>query len=375
MNHFHQEDPSLSSQAHIRIVGVSKRYGDHNALRQVDLDIREGEFFSLLGPSGGGKTTLLKILGGFESPSEGDVYINGEQVNDVPPHKRHTNMVFQNYALFPHLNVRDNIGYGLRRSNLTATEKREKVNSLIKLTQLSGLGERNVEKLSGGQKQRVALARALVMDPSVLLLDEPLGALDKTLRDEMGLELRAIQKRVGITFVFVTHDQEEAMALSDRVAVLFDGAIAQVDTPRRLYDWPRSESVANFIGTSNLFDARITAIDASNITVEMAGQWTLDLPRDTDQTLEIGQKILLALRPERISVNPPSHEAAEFTGKARVAAVSFRGDRSYLELDESNASKRLSVVLLNVSNSDLVVPVIGDEVTFSFCKGDVIWLS
>lgn len=375
MNRSHQEESSLSSQAHIRIVGVSKRYGDHHALRQVDLDIREGEFFSLLGPSGGGKTTLLKILGGFESPSEGDVYINGEQVNDVPPHKRNTNMVFQNYALFPHLNVMDNIGYGLRRSNLTAAEKHEKINSLIELTQLSGLGERNVENLSGGQKQRVALARALVMDPSVLLLDEPLGALDKTLRDEMGQELRAIQKRVGITFVFVTHDQEEAMALSDRVAVLFDGAIAQVDTPRRLYDWPRSESVANFIGTSNLFDARITAIDASNITVDMAGQWTLSLARDADQTLEIGQKILLALRPERIAVNPPSHEAGEFAGRARVAAVSFRGDRSYLELDETNTSMRLSVVLLNVSNSDLVVPVIGDEVTFSFCQGDVISLS
>lgn len=305
----------------------------------------------------------------------GDVYIDGEQVNDVPPHKRHTNMVFQNYALFPHLNVMDNIGYGLRRSNLTATEKHEKINSLIELTQLSGLGERNVENLSGGQKQRVALARALIMDPSVLLLDEPLGALDKTLRDEMGRELRAIQKRVGITFVFVTHDQEEAMALSDRVAVLFDGAIAQVDTPRRLYDWPRSESVANFIGTSNLFDAHITAIDASTITVDMAGQWTLDLPRDANRTMEIGQKILLALRPERITVNPPSHEAGEFMGRARVAAVSFRGDRSYLELDETNISMRLSVVLLNVSNSDLVVPVNGDEVTFSFCQGDVISLS
>ncbi len=377
MNRFDQEDPGLSSQenSHIRIVGVSKRYGDDSALRQVDLDIREGEFFSLLGPSGGGKTTLLKMLGGFERPTEGDVYIDGKHVNDVPPHKRQTNMVFQNYALFPHLNVSDNIGYGLRRSGLSAAEKHEKISGLIELTQLKGLEKRNVENLSGGQKQRVALARALAMDPSVLLLDEPLGALDKTLRDEMGQELRAIQKRVGITFVFVTHDQEEAMALSDRVAVLFDGAIAQVDTPRRLYDWPRSESVANFIGTSNLFDGRISAIDASDITVDMAGQWTVTLPRDTERTTEVGEKLRLVVRPERIAGNPPSQEADAFSGRARVATVSFRGDRSYLELDATDASMRLSVVLLNVSDSDVVVPAIGDEVTFSFCQRDVVLLS
>lgn len=377
MKRFDQEDPSLSSQekSHIRIVGVSKRYGDESALRQVDLDIFEGEFFSLLGPSGGGKTTLLKMLGGFEKPTEGDVYIDGKHVNDVPPNKRQTNMVFQNYALFPHLNVSDNIGYGLRRSGLTAVEKQEKINGLIELTQLRGLDKRNVENLSGGQKQRVALARALAMDPSVLLLDEPLGALDKTLRDEMGQELRAIQKRVGITFVFVTHDQEEAMALSDRVAVLFDGAIAQVDTPRRLYDCPRSESVANFIGTSNLFDGRISAIDASNMTVDIEGQWAVALPRDTERSLEVGQTIRLVVRPERIAVNPPAHEADAFAGKARVATVSFRGDRSYLELDTTEASMRLSVVLLNVSNSDVVVPAVGDEVTFSFRQRDVVLLS
>ncbi|SDN57490.1 ABC transporter ATP-binding protein [Vreelandella arcis] len=375
MNRFHQEDFRLSSQAHIRIVGVSKRYGDHNALKQVDLDIREGEFFSLLGPSGGGKTTLLKMLGGFETPTEGDIYINGEHVNDVPPHKRNTNMVFQNYALFPHLNVIDNIGYGLRRSGLTADEKNQKINGLIELTQLSGLEKRNIEHLSGGQKQRVALARALVMDPSVLLLDEPLGALDKTLRDEMGLELRAIQKRVGITFVFVTHDQEEAMALSDRVAVLFDGAIAQVDTPRRLYDGPRSASVANFIGTSNIFDARIIAVNPSNIRVEIAGQWTMDLPRDADHSAEVSQNLSIAVRPERIAVNPTVNAADEFVGKAKVATVSFRGDRSYLELDDPYSSTRLSVVLLNLPNSDKPVPEIGDEAVFSFCQQDVILLT
>jgi spermidine/putrescine transport system ATP-binding protein len=334
---------------HIRIEAVSKRYGEALALRHVDLEIGRGEFFSLLGPSGCGKTTLLKILGGFETASEGAIFIDDERMNDVPPYRRRTNMVFQNYALFPHLDVAGNIGYGLRRARLSAAQKREKVAGLLDLMRLSGLEQRSVETLSGGQKQRVALARALALDPSVLLLDEPLGALDKQLRDEMQIELRAIQQRVGITFVFVTHDQEEAMALSDRVAVLFDGRIAQVDTPRGLYDHPRSEAVAQFIGTINLLDAEIAGGEPGNPTAVVPHLGPVDLGPRSGSELPAGRSMRLAFRPERVSLAGEGAGRPGFNASARVEDVSFRGDRSYLRLGVEGQGEPLTVVLTNVA--------------------------
>ena len=366
-----KKDHKLSSDsaAHIHISGVSKRYGDHVALHKVDLEIKKGEFFSLLGPSGCGKTTLLKILGGFEDATEGELFIDGERVNNVPPHRRCTNMVFQNYALFPHLDVVDNIGYGLRRSELSSSEKREKIEGLVDLMQLGGFESRNVDHLSGGQKQRVALARALAMDPSVLLLDEPLGALDKQLRDEMQVELRAIQQRVGITFIFVTHDQEEAMALSDRVAVLFDGKIAQVDSPRGLYDRPRSEAIAGFIGNINLLDACVVSHEAELTSFDVAGLGHFSMRVDALDQLSVGRQVRLAIRPERISVNQPIALDNALSGNARCSAVSFRGDRSYVELEVPGLPNRLSVVLPNIWRSDLVIPSVGDSVDFA-CRSD-----
>lgn len=362
----------ISQTPHIRIVGVSKSYGAATALRNINLDIQKGEFFSLLGPSGCGKTTLLKMLGGFERPTEGDILINGVRANDVPAHKRQTNMVFQSYALFPHLDVAGNVGYGLRRSRLSKAEKRDKIQGLIDLMQLGGLEARNVNNLSGGQKQRVALARALAMDPLVLLLDEPLGALDKKLRDQMQVELRSIQQRVGITFVFVTHDQEEAMALSDRVAVLFDGEVAQVDTPQNLYNHPRSEAVASFIGTINLFDGRIRAVDDAEVTVDVAGLETIRLRSDGTRAFGQADEVRVAIRPERIAISSADVGQDRVTGKARVTSVSFRGDRSYLELQVSGLGNNISVVMPSGALSGGDLPGIGETVTFSFCGDDAI---
>ncbi|MEO1471689.1 MAG: ATP-binding cassette domain-containing protein, partial [Pseudomonadota bacterium] len=217
----------------------------------------EGEFFSLLGASGCGKTTLLRMLAGFETPTSGEIWIDGQPMSAVPPFERPVNMVFQNYAIFPHLNVRDNIAYGLRKARLPRATRHAMVDEMLDLVQLRGYGDRRAHQLSGGQRQRIALARALILKPKVLLLDEPLGALDKQLREQMQIELRRLQRTVGITFVFVTHDQEEALALSDRIAVMAGGAVLQIDTPDGLYERPRTREVASFIGTMNFLEGRV----------------------------------------------------------------------------------------------------------------------
>ncbi|MEZ5794778.1 ABC transporter ATP-binding protein [Albidovulum sp.] len=240
----------------IELRDIVKRFGSLTVLRDIDFDIRQGEFFSLLGASGCGKTTLLRILAGIEQPSEGSLLIDGQPMAGVPANRRPTNMVFQSYAIFPHLNVEENIGYGLRNMRLTRPEAQARVAEAISLVKLDGLATRNAHQLSGGQRQRVALARALVCRPKVLLLDEPLSALDKKLREEMQLELRALQRTVGITFVFVTHDQEEALTLSDRIAIMAEGRVLQLDTPRGLYEGPQNRRVAEFVGTMNLIPGR-----------------------------------------------------------------------------------------------------------------------
>ncbi|MFC3073441.1 ABC transporter ATP-binding protein [Shinella pollutisoli] len=364
----------MSGNHHIRIEGVSKAYGSFVALKGIDLSIAKGEFFSLLGPSGCGKTSLLKILGGFEAPSAGDVIIAGTRVNDVPPYRRNTNMVFQSYALFPHLDVYANIGYGLKRRKASEAEKRATIEGLIDLMQLKGLENRNVEKLSGGQKQRVALARALALKPEVLLLDEPLGALDKKLRDEMQKELRAIQQRVGITFVFVTHDQEEAMALSDRVAVLFDGRIAQVDTPRNLYNRPKSVDVAQFIGTINLFDGVLRSATGGRTTVESPDFGTISVAEPAPSTAS--GRLRMAVRPEQVAIEAAGAAAApgRIAGEGTVTALSFRGDRSYVELALKTSGAPLSVVVPNVSSSQVRSLDVGTTAGFSFAAEDLLLL-
>jgi putative spermidine/putrescine transport system ATP-binding protein len=238
----------------IRLRGLVKRYGGTAAVAGVDLDVRRGEFFTLLGPSGSGKTTTLRMIAGFERPDEGTVELGGEEVSGRPPFERDVNTVFQDYALFPHLTVADNIAYGLRVKKVPKAERRTRTDEALEMVRLPGLGARKPGQLSGGQRQRVALARAIVNRPRVLLLDEPLGALDLKLRQEMQVELKRIQQEVGITFVYVTHDQEEALTMSDRMAVFNDGAIEQVGAPAEVYERPRSEFIAGFVGVSNVLE-------------------------------------------------------------------------------------------------------------------------
>jgi putative spermidine/putrescine transport system ATP-binding protein len=238
----------------LRLEGVRKSYGHVLAVAGVDLTVYEGEFFTLLGPSGSGKTTLLRLIAGFERPDSGRIELAGRDVTGVPPHMRDTNTVFQDYALFPHMTVAENIGYGLRVKGIAKLERRERVERALTMVRLAGLDNRRPNQLSGGQRQRVALARAVVNEPEVLLLDEPLGALDLKLRQEMQLELKRIQKKVGITFVYVTHDQEEALTMSDRMAVMANGRIEQIGPPQEVYERPATEFVAGFIGISNLLE-------------------------------------------------------------------------------------------------------------------------
>lgn len=247
-------EASAITEAYLEIRDVGKLFGGVVALERVNLTIRKGEFFSLLGPSGCGKTTLMRMIGGFEAPTSGDIRIDGASIVHLAPHSRPTNMVFQSLALFPHLDVRENIAFGLRIAGCTRKELREKVDRVLSVVRLEGFGERAISELSGGQQQRVAIARALVNEPKVLLLDEPLSALDSKLREEMQEELRRIQKLVGSTFVFVTHDQAEAMSMSDRIAVMNDGRLQQVGSPEDHYIRPRNRFVAHFIGNSTLFD-------------------------------------------------------------------------------------------------------------------------
>jgi len=246
-------DPAAAAVA-VHVSSLRKRYGDVVALAGVDLVIRAGEFFTLLGPSGSGKTTLLRLIAGFERPDHGRIELGGADVTRVPPHSRNVNTVFQDYALFPHMTVGQNIEYGLRVRRVAKAERREKVDRALEMVRLPGLGARKPAQLSGGQRQRVALARAIVNEPQVLLLDEPLGALDFKLRQEMQIELQHVQREAGITFIYVTHDQEEALAMSDRIAVLSSGRIEQIGTPLEVYERPRTDFVAGFIGISNLIE-------------------------------------------------------------------------------------------------------------------------
>ncbi|MBC6439278.1 MAG: ABC transporter ATP-binding protein [Rhodospirillales bacterium] len=274
---------------------VTKRYGDVLALRNVSLDFPDGAFFALLGPSGSGKTTLLRAIAGFVEPEEGEILIDGTDVAHIPAHKRNLGMVFQNYALFPHMTVFDNVAFGLSVRRTSKAEAREKVHNLLDLVQLSGLDQRKPRQLSGGQQQRVALARALVTEPRVLLLDEPLGALDKRLRQAMQIELRQIQRAVGITAIFVTHDQEEALTLSDRIAIINEGQFVQVGAPGEIYEHPRTRFAASFLGDANFLSG---PVEGSGVIVDGVG------PVATTSALQ-GGPATLAVRPEKMRLARP----------------------------------------------------------------------
>jgi putative spermidine/putrescine transport system ATP-binding protein/spermidine/putrescine transport system ATP-binding protein len=313
-----------SPQGDVSLIGVSKAFGATLAVDHVDLDIPNAAVFSLLGPSGCGKTTTLRLIAGFEQPTAGDVFIRAQRVTNVPPYERNVSMVFQSYALFPHLTVADNVGFGLRMRKVGRAARDKAVREALALVKLEALAERYPRQLSGGQQQRVALARAVVVKPAVLLLDEPLGALDKLLREEMQVEIRDLQRRLGITAVFVTHDQEEALTMSDVVAVMRNGVIEQVGAPREIYERPQTQFVAGFLGASNFIDGEIVRREAGEVIVAAAGRTF----RQADASGRQSGRVRIAVRPERVLLGAPDGEGIP----ARVTHVIYRGSVTQLHL-------------------------------------------
>ena len=310
----------------VRIRGVTKKFGDFVAVDNVDLDIYKGELFCLLGGSGCGKSTLLRMLAGFETPTSGTITIDGVDMSSVPAYERPTNMMFQSYALFPHMTVEKNVAYGLRQARVPKAEIVERVDEILRLVQLQEFRKRKPQQLSGGQKQRVALARALVKRPKLLLLDEPLGALDKRLREQTQFELMNIQEQVGITFIIVTHDQEEAMTLSTRIAVMDVGVIRQIGTPTEIYEFPESRFVADFIGSTNMLEGRVTETGSDHVDVD-----TDVGPIHIDQGMPVGDgaKVWIALRPEKIRLAKSGDGAlGTVQVKGVVEEMGYFGDMS-----------------------------------------------
>jgi len=337
--------PTMPIPTMIEFRGVQKYYGDYHALRGINACIRAGEFFSLLGPSGCGKTTLLRTIAGFEGISDGAVLVDGKNMAGVPANQRPTNMVFQSYAIFPHLTVAENVGFGLRRARLPKAELGRQVGAALEMVGLSGYGARAAHALSGGQRQRVALARALILKPKVLLLDEPLSALDKKMREQMQVELIKLQRQVGITFVLVTHDQEEALVMSDRIAVMFDGEIDQLDDPETLYRHPTSRRVANFIGTMNFMPAKVLSEDGGRIEVEAQGfgRLTLDAAQASGAPSPEGASI--GFRPETLTILFDSQKAVDRDSMATIEEVVYYGDMTYYDarLDGMQSPVRISM--------------------------------
>ncbi|CAI8193661.1 Spermidine/putrescine import ATP-binding protein PotA [marine metagenome] len=319
----------------IKIRNVTKKFGEFTAVDNIDLDIYKGELFSLLGGSGCGKTTLLRMLAGFEPPSSGTIYIDGVDMTDVPPYARPINMMFQSYALFPHMTVEQNVAYGLKRDKIPKYEITQRVNEILSMVELSDFIKRKPHQLSGGQRQRVALARALVKRPKVLLLDEPLGALDKRLREQTQFELINIQDQLGVTFVVVTHDQEEAMTLSTRMAMMDAGKFQQIGTPTEVYEYPESRLVANFIGSANMFEGRVSRSGTDQVIVTSK---ELGVEFNTEHTNSIieGTKVWIAVRPEKITLSKTPLDATSNQLKGVVVDIGYHGKTSTYRMRISN---------------------------------------
>jgi spermidine/putrescine transport system ATP-binding protein len=344
----------------VRLAGISKRYDETAAVERLDLDIAAGEFLVLLGPSGSGKTTILSMIGGFTPPSEGRVLIAGEDVTDLPPAKRPTATVFQDYALFPHMSVRANVGFGLAMRRVPRAERRQRAEATLKLVGLEGFGGRGVHQLSGGQQQRVALARAIAVEPKVLLLDEPLGALDLALRRQMQEELVRIQKRLGTTFVHVTHDQEEAMSIADRVIVMNKGHVEDIGPPSRVYLRPASLFTASFMGESNILPGEVVEATANAAWIKTAaGMLTVPVKA------KVGDTVTLSIRPEQLQIGR-SGDGGIVLGAGRIRETSFQGThlRARLKLSASGAD-----LLLRAPAS--VNLAVGDTIELSVRPADI----
>ncbi|AUH34686.1 ABC transporter ATP-binding protein [Paracoccus tegillarcae] len=358
---------------------LHKYYGDYHALRGIDLTIREGEFFSLLGPSGCGKTTLLRTIAGFEDISSGAVLIDAKRMEDVPANKRPTNMVFQSYAIFPHLTVAENVAFGLRRDSRSRDEKARLVDEALGMVGLKGYGGRAAHALSGGQRQRVALARALILKPKVLLLDEPLSALDRKMREQMQVELIKLQRQVGITFVLVTHDQEEALVMSDRIAVMFEGEIAQLDGPEALYARPANRRVADFIGVMNFLPAEVLGDTADGgARVRVAGLGEVELPASQiSQANADDAGTTVGFRPETMTLigAGQTHNQVHET-EATIDEVVYYGDMTYYDLrldgadGEGKTSRPVRISMRNVFGRD--VQDVGSRTRVAWSPGSLV---
>lgn len=351
----------------VELQNVTKQFGtDTTAVDNVSFAIQRGEFFSLLGPSGCGKTTLLRMIAGFEAPTSGAIFLDGTDITDKPPYSRDVNMVFQNYALFPHMSVRKNIAYGLRMKKWPKSRIREAVEHAVNMVKLRGMEERRISQISGGQQQRVALARALVNQPSVLLLDEPLGALDQKLREQMQIELVNLQEQVNITFIFVTHDQREALTISDRIAVMNAGNTEQIGTPKAIYEFPQTRFVADFIGTSNFLEGtyRATQGTLKRITIPGADIWV-----EAEAELEPGEAVTIVLRPEKIAIAKAPDAAAANTLKGVIEDILYVGTNTQYLVKVPSLQERLRIFAQNVLHTAKQPLTWYDEVYVSWDPG------
>jgi len=351
----------------IELAGVAKEFQARGevvmAVRGLNLAIVEGEFFSLLGPSGCGKTTTMRMIAGFEEPTQGVIRLRGSDVTGIAPNKRDVNMVFQSYALFPHMNVFENVAFGLRRKKAAKDEITRRVGEVLDIVDLAGRGQRRPRELSGGQQQRVALARALVNRPRALLLDEPLGALDLKLRQAMQVELKRIQREVGITFVYVTHDQGEALTMSDRIAVMNDGAIEHLGTPREIYEHPRTRFVAGFIGTSNLLTGTVTRVDAGRAVIEVSPEERIVVPV-TGQAVTAGSQLQLTVRPEKIEISAARPAGYGCVLRGEVTDVAYLGTSTNFSVSTTTGA---DIVVFQQNSAAAAADVAA--------QGDSVWLS
>ncbi|MCV2887684.1 ABC transporter ATP-binding protein [Ruegeria aquimaris] len=347
----------------IRFKNVTKRFGEFTAIDNLTLDIYEREFFALLGPSGCGKTTMMRMLAGFESPTEGVIELAGQDIAPVPPNKRAVNMMFQSYALFPHLSVWDNIAFGLRRDSMPKRDVEDRVEEMLRLVRLEKFAKRKPHQISGGQRQRVALARSLAKAPKLLLLDEPLGALDKKLRQDTQFELMDIQEKTGTTFVIVTHDQEEAMTVASRVAVMDQGQLMQVSTPDRIYETPNSVYVADFIGDVNIIQGRATQDGEETYRIDWA-EGQKPLTAKSSNVFSAGQTCHLAIRPEKVAITAERPEDAANAVQGRVHDIAYLGNLSTYHVELSNGT----IIKAQTSNTRRI-----SRRTFTW--EDTVWLS